>query len=136
MCEVESIINGRPLTTISSDPRDLNPLTPNHLLLLRGGAVVPPGVFRGEDVYSKKRWRQIQYLANIFWKRWTREYLPLLQYRQKWNQPRRNFKVGDIILIMYENNPRNSWPLGRIVEVLPIVKYLNVLYKCSFAWTI
>ena len=81
--------------------------------------MVPPGVFRGEDVHSRKRWRQIQYLANIFWKRWTREYLPLLQYRQKWNQPRRNFKVGDVILIMYENNPRNSWPLGRIVEVLP-----------------
>ena len=34
-CEVESIVNSRPLTKVSSDSRDLEPLTPNHLLLLR-----------------------------------------------------------------------------------------------------
>jgi hypothetical protein len=117
MCEVESIMNGRPLTTISNDPRDLNPLTPNHLLLLRSGPTLPPGVFNKHDLYSKKRWRQIQYMADQFWKRWIREYLPLLQSRQKWNQPQRNFEAGDIIMVVYENCPRNSWPLGKIVEV-------------------
>ena len=35
MCEVESIMNGRPITTVSSDSKDPEPLTPNHLLLLR-----------------------------------------------------------------------------------------------------
>ena len=34
MCEVEAIVNGQPLTKLSDDPRDLKPLTPNHLLLL------------------------------------------------------------------------------------------------------
>lgn len=33
MCEVEMILNSRPLTTISDDPNDLEPLTPNQLLL-------------------------------------------------------------------------------------------------------
>ena len=37
MCEVESIVNGRPITKVSDDPRDLNALTPNHLLLLLAG---------------------------------------------------------------------------------------------------
>ena len=37
MCKVEAIVNGRPLTKLSNDPRDLEPLTPNHLLLLRSG---------------------------------------------------------------------------------------------------
>ena len=32
MCEVESIVNSRPLTKVSDDSRDLDPLTPNHLL--------------------------------------------------------------------------------------------------------
>ena len=38
MCEVDSIVNGRPITKESDDAKDLNALTPNHLLLLRAGA--------------------------------------------------------------------------------------------------
>ena len=34
MCEAESIVNGRPVTKVSDDPKDLEALTPNHLLLL------------------------------------------------------------------------------------------------------
>lgn len=83
MCEVEAIVNGRPLTKLSDDPRNLEPLTPNHLLLLRSGSKVPPGVFTKEDCYKNRRWRQVQYLAGVFWRRWIREYLPSLQERQK-----------------------------------------------------
>ena len=35
MCEVENIINSRPLTAVSNDVKDLQPLTPNMLLCLR-----------------------------------------------------------------------------------------------------
>lgn len=34
MCEVESKINDRPITSPSDDPHDIEPLTPNHLLLM------------------------------------------------------------------------------------------------------
>ncbi|KAK3754770.1 hypothetical protein QZH41_007277 [Actinostola sp. cb2023] len=69
MCEVESIINGRPITKVSDDPKDLEALTPNHLLLLKSGITLPPGIFRKEDQYSRRRWRQVQYLADVFWRR-------------------------------------------------------------------
>ena len=35
MAEVEKIVNDRPLTRLSKDPNDLEPFTPNHLLLSR-----------------------------------------------------------------------------------------------------
>ncbi|KAK3739650.1 hypothetical protein QZH41_003863 [Actinostola sp. cb2023] len=57
MCEVESIINGRPITKVSDDPKDLEALTPNHLLLLKSGTTLPPGIFRKEDQFSRRRWR-------------------------------------------------------------------------------
>jgi hypothetical protein len=117
MCEVEAIINGRPITKVSDDSRDNEALTPNHLLLLRPGSALPPGKFQKEDLYSRRRWRQIQYLADIFWRRWLKEYLPSLQRRDKWNRARRNFEIGDIVLVLQENCPRSSWPLARIVEV-------------------
>ena len=117
MCEVESIVNGRPITKVSDDPRDYNALTPNHLLLLRGGSAMPPGTFSREDSYSCRRWRQVQYLCNLFWRRWTRDYLPSLQERQKWNKPQRNLAVNDIVLLLDENTPRSIWPLGRVIEV-------------------
>ena len=52
MCEVESIINGRPLTKVSDDPNDWEALTPNHLLLLRAGTMLPPGLFDKHDLYT------------------------------------------------------------------------------------
>ena len=119
MCEVESILNSRPISAVSSDPCDLEALTPNHLLLLKSEAPLPPGLFQHKDLLSRRRWRQVQYLADVFWRRWCKEFLPLLQIRQKWVLPRRNLAVGDIVLVATESSRRNSWPLGKIVEVFP-----------------
>ncbi|PFX13582.1 hypothetical protein AWC38_SpisGene22323 [Stylophora pistillata] len=78
MYEAESIVNSRPLTKVSEDVRDLEPLTPNHLLLLRFRLSLPPGIFVKKDIYSKRRWRQGQYLSDVFWLRWVKEYLTTL----------------------------------------------------------
>ena len=117
MCEIESIINGRPLTRVSDDPRDANALTPNHLLMLKSNESYPPGKFSKADNHCKRRWRQIQFLADLFWKRWAREYLPTLQQRQKWFTPKRNLKENDIVLIVDNPLPRGAWRLGRVLAV-------------------
>lgn len=119
MCEIKTLIDGRPLTSISDDVNDLEPLTPNHLLLLKSQPSMPPGIFSKDDTYTRKRWKQVQYLADLFWTRWTREYLPLLQERQKWSRPRRNFIAGDVVLLVDSSSPCNSWIMGRVVETLP-----------------
>ena len=56
LCEVERILNDRPLTSLSDQPDDPEPLTPSKLLLLRSNSCIPPDAFKGHDKYSK-RWR-------------------------------------------------------------------------------
>ena len=115
MCLVEGIINGRPLTKLSDDPNDPAPLMPNHLLLLRPGRSKPPGVFVPQDQY-RRHWRQVQYLADLFWSRWLKEYLPTLQKRYKWTNTSPNLNVGDLVLVKQDRTSRYQWPLGLITE--------------------
>ena len=114
----EGLINNRPLTAVSTDPEDLEPLTPNHLLIHRPSAA-PIGIFSDDDSHSRKKWRQVQYLADVFWRRWTREYLPLLRQRTRWQEPQRNVRTDDLVLVLERQLPRNEWPVGRVVEVRP-----------------
>ncbi len=113
----ESILNSRPLTGVSDDPSDLTPLTPNDLLLVKSREYAP-GVFTEADRFRKK-WRHCEYLKEQFWLRWTKEYLSLLNLRQRWFKPKRNLKVGDICLMMQEQQHRNHWPMCRVTNVFP-----------------
>lgn len=119
LCEAEAIVNDKPITKTSDDPNDLDALTPIHLLLLKTQAILSPGIFRKEDLYARRRWRQVQYLADLFWSRWTAEYLPQLQERQKWSKTHRNLQIGDVVLIVDHCATRNSWMMGRIIKTMP-----------------
>lgn len=72
--EVMAIVNSRPLTTEHlNDPSGPQPLTPNHILTMKSSIILPPpGEFVKEDLYLRKRWRKVQYLANVFWSRWRK----------------------------------------------------------------
>lgn len=116
---MEAIINGRPITKESTDPNDLEALTPNHLLLLKTTPSLPPEIFQREDVYARRRWTQVQYISDLFWKRWAKEYLPQLQERQKWPASSSNFIPGDIVLLVDDSAPRNSWITGKVIQTFP-----------------
>ena len=64
-------------------------------------------------------------MAELFWKGWLREYLPLLQERQKWLTPRQNFEVGDVALIVDDKAPRNSW-LEVVCDHKGFVHYVKI----------
>ncbi|KOC58649.1 hypothetical protein WH47_05043, partial [Habropoda laboriosa] len=58
--EIEAILNSRPLTSLSSDPNDFNPLTPAHFLI--GGPLtsIPEHDFRDTDVSRLSTWQHVQ----------------------------------------------------------------------------
>ena len=110
LVEVEGIINHRPLTKVSDDVADDHPLTPAHLLMARRSPQLSPLIFKLGDMY-RRRWKYVQYLADEFWRRYIKEYLPEMQKRQKWDNRLKNLKIGDLVLIQHENTPRRLWPL-------------------------
>ena len=92
LCEIECIVNGRPITKLNDDPNDAASLSPNQLLLLKTCQTCPPCVSDSRDVY-KRRWKFVQYVANQFWQKWMKLYIPELQYRAKWFDVKRNFRI-------------------------------------------
>ena len=108
-----AIVNSRPLTINDMNDAFATPITPNQIITMKSSVpTAPPGQFIREDMYARKRWRRIQYLLEQFWSRWRKEYVANLQYRQKWQKPRRNLREGDIVLIKTEEASRMEWPLG------------------------
>ena len=119
MAEVVAIVNARPISALPSDPDDPRPLSPAMLLTMKTRPAGPsPGQFLQPDLYVRRRWRRVQYLADQFWTRWRREYLQSLQPRPKWTATRRNLRVGDIVLLRDDAQHRNNWPLGRVTEAI------------------
>jgi len=117
--EAMAIVNSRPLTPCDLNDPQTEPLTPNHLLMMKTKIVLsPPGHFVKEDLYARRRWRKVQYLAEEFWRQWKKTYLMSLQSRQKWHKEKRNFKVGDLVLLKDEEQTRGSWKMGRIQETI------------------
>ena len=116
MAEVTAIMNARPLVPVSTDPDNPQILSPSMLLTQKAGVPPPLGDFSERDLYTKQ-WRQVQALANQFWTRWQREYLPCLQRRQK--SLRRNLQIGDVVLLRDKQAVRNSWPIARVTATFP-----------------
>lgn len=132
MAEVAAIVNARPITALPSDVDDPLPLSPNMLLTMKTRPLgPPPGDFVAADIYARRRWRRVQYLADQFWLRWRREYLQTLQPRKKWSHLRRNLVEGDVVLVKEEGEYRNDWPMGRVTEAIKSDD--NVVRKVSVA---
>ena len=139
MTEVELIVHSRPLPVETLNHRNsLTPITPSNLLTLKSSLVMPPpGEFIPPDLYSKKRWRRVQLIAEEFWNRWRKEFLQSLQPRQKWKKKTPNFTVGDIVLLKDECQ-RNQLSMARIASTKTDEKnvarlLLFALLKCNWS---
>ena len=48
-----------------------------------------------------------------------KEWLPGLNKRHKWFKKEKDFKVGDVVLVLSTKSKQGKWILGRISDVFP-----------------
>ena len=119
LIEVEAMLNSRPLTHNSADVTDFDAITPNHFLLGRANAAFSPVKVEDREINSRKRWKQVQVIANHVHKRWLKEYLPSFTIRHKWLTTGQMVQEGDLVLLINDNAPRGQWELGRVIDTYP-----------------
>lgn len=118
LCEIEAILNSRPLYQRSSDPTDLEPLTPGHLLTGEPLSTIPNPNLLDIPQNRLSQYQLVVSRVQDFWKRWNREYLNTLQQRNKWMWEKENVREGNLVLLM-EESPPATWRMGRVVSLHP-----------------
>ncbi|XP_069160890.1 uncharacterized protein [Procambarus clarkii] len=140
--EIESRVNNRPLTYLSEDPTQHEPLSPAHLMYGRLLTPVPSLVddeIRDPSYVGPSELVQgYKHLSSIIQKWndiWTKEYLTSLrEHHYGANVPHNiaNLQPGDIVLVD-SDGPRADWPLGKVVSVHPdsqgILRIVKILSK-------
>ena len=125
VCEIESILNNRPIGTDYDDDTEVI-LTPNHLLFGRrlemtnimGESVADSNV--GNNKLIKRR-RFLDKMLLHFWERWRKEYVTSLRECQRTSKQRHSAKieVNDVVIIYDDKQPRHLWKIGKINEIIP-----------------
>ena len=131
ICEVEAVVNSRPLVYVSDDLESNFILTPNHFLALNPSNGTPStlaklNVIDGEPKSTAKKllqtWKKGINILTEYWKVWQSEYLLSLRERYQSqlkaarvqaDQPPR---VGEPVLIK-DDIGRGSWRMGKILEL-------------------
>jgi len=128
--EIEAVLNDRPLTYISTDLNDPEPLCPSHLLYGWRIIALPYSYASKEDISDpdytpytapiahESFTRQAQILKH-FEVRWKQKYLTALRelYKVKGTDALQTIKTGDVVLI-HDDSPRTNWKMAVIQRLI------------------
>ena len=102
LIQIESIVNSRPLTFITSE-EVCEPLTPSHLIYGErlisaiNNEYIDDTTFDISSEQCSNRVKYIQKLFDHYWSRFRKEYLQELSEQQRYNQ--RKFKTDESLLL-------------------------------------
>ena len=116
------IMNRRPLTRFSTDPKDLRAISPMTFLapgsiVYSSNSVLPATPLSGSLLRRSKD--SLRPIMDSLWKRWRLEYVSILQKRTKWITQHRNLQPNDLVLMTDETAPREYWPLALVTHAFP-----------------
>ena len=82
LCEIEAMLNSRPLLQRSTNSSDFDALTPDDFIIKKLDNFMP-GDFNKDDISSRKKFKSVQSYSNEFWRRFIKEYVTSLNKRTK-----------------------------------------------------
>lgn len=118
-CQIEGIMNSRPLCPMSNDPTDLDYLTPGHFLIGTNLTAYPEKSILDQKENRLSVWQRCTQMQQQFWRRWSVEYLNRLQNKPKWLKTFENLKINELVFLKEDNVSPLCWPRGRVIEVFP-----------------
>ena len=100
ICQVEALLNSRPLTSVSSDIRDVESLTTGQFLTGMTTGLPADSTISTNDRETGKLWNNVNSIMNAFWICLLKEYLPTLRQRRKRHSTVDGIEVGDMVWIL------------------------------------
>ncbi|KAH1022882.1 hypothetical protein HUJ04_012199, partial [Dendroctonus ponderosae] len=120
ICSAYPCLNSRPISPMSSDPSDPQPLTPAHFLIGERLTNLPDKDYCQIPENRLSRFQRLQQITQGFWARWSKEYVAELQQRTKWKKNALNLlSPGSLVLIKEDGLPPLKWMMGVVQEVHP-----------------
>nr|CAI5867597.1 unnamed protein product [Callosobruchus analis] len=116
LCECESVVNSRPLTCLSEDPKDFVALSPSMFLRDQFKTGLPD-CDAVDHMSLCEGLRKIQSLRESLRSRFRAEYLGQLKLIKD-KKKHHSVEVGDLVIVSSDNMRRLEWPIARVVEVL------------------
>ena len=119
LCQIEQVLNNRPLMALTNKPDDIFAITLSMLVNDSRLDVIPQPSLQKMDArgHPVKRFCSIQQLLSQFWKRWSSEYVASLQPQSTWRQERAILSVDDVVLITDYGIPSLQWSSGRVMHL-------------------
>jgi hypothetical protein len=117
--EVEYMLNSRPLAVKpGSDPEEMGPITPLHLMSGRSSMHLPGIKFEANATLT----RRLQFLQEVrgqFWEKWISLWFGKMVPASKWRKEFPDLQQGDVVLMKEETLASKDYRLGRVKEVFP-----------------
>ena len=101
LCQIEEVINRRPITYCNGNDNDVLPLKPWN------------SIHNNSSLFQS--FIENNAVTRSFWRRWKQEYLPSLIVNKS-KADVKHLKIGDDVLLR-EGSKREYWPLAKIIEL-------------------
>lgn len=118
MCQVEFVVNSRPLTTVPLETEDSEVLTPNHFLLGSSNGFKTFSTIPNDREHLLESWKLSNKFMSTLYMKFIKQYLPTIRRRTKdFNPMAKEIEVGDVVVILDDNFTRSMWKKGIVLDV-------------------